>query len=1397
MPDTNTPPVKRYYPTLASVVDTDDIPDFLGFIKDGVISVLNKLHYKDLQYSKSPNGDAAFYSLSILTKERLDFEIPGTGIYLVLNPDLGNNPDFNISVFPITFEYEWKILAFLRGFDLNNFSFSPQEIFEIALRVLNINQEQAIAQFINIFSEPVGQNTSPLDQYVIDLNTKLGTTIPAPTPDTTLQDISEEVYIQTGDYSTMASFSTYIDVPDLDETKAKLKAYFRSLLPNDIEAYIKDLLLPKIKTSLTLSAAIEFPRNILQPVYDINGDNPFDPNDTNNVPLTVIEADTNDDPKVLLSIGEILFYADTEKGFGYDADLILNTNVPAQIGNTGMIIDIQNVKLDLREDRNIPEADADGRPNTFKGAFIEHASITLPEILKKDESNTVGSIVARNLLIGSEGGLSGMVGFEAENLDYTVNFEINVTKDGNGVITDFDGFEFDETTGQMTITGLEKVFINETDESPTEQVKTTIISIPYAGLTVLDSANHQFLITNAGVVTAPDGPTGTLTFKIFDTTIIINDFYLTFNKSKIVASTVTGTIDSPGLDSPLNMTVDFSNGFRIHVYNSNGVQAIDNDFFTLTLTDLELGRIDEKIFLGISGALTNNINIPFVNKFIPNEISFDPIKWTQTEGFDYNIGLKWLNGIKFNFSNENPPELEAQHIYFPILQEKEEGFFKLKGLDIKILAGENDNSQETLDLSVVFDGASFNFKDFITLTIDGMGFTTLLTDVTPPDPNAALPPADIGPFDIDFGFIPPKGIGLSVNTKSVTGGGYLFFDFDAGKFVGAGEITINDELSLKVIGILLTKLPDNPDGYSLLLMVTAEGFSAVPLGFGFKLTGVGGLVALHRTMNLQALRDGVKNKTLDNILFPDNPIRDIALIVTDLERVFPVQEGRHTFGLMGQVIWGKPKLITMEVGLMIEVPSPIKIAVLGVIKSKLPTEDDDVLRLQVNFVGTIDFGAKYITFDASIFDSRFATFTISGDMAFRLKWGNEPNFLLSVGGFHPAYTPPPLDLPTLERIKINLLGKDNPRLTLSAYFAVTSNTVQFGSLLDFYYKVTNKISVVGNLGFDILLQFSPFYLKAELYAMLAVIRNGKALTSVNLSASLEGPEPWHAMGKAEFTVLELNLSANFDETFGDEVNTTLPDVDVWPKLVEAANNHENWDVEAPPEAHQLVTLREPELADDVILIHPNGNLTFDQKIVPLNVSINKFGKQSPINHTRFTMSMAIPGEPDDLESNTTKEFFAPASFFDMTDSQKIARKSFERMDSGLKVTQNKQYFSTYFGNFKLEYENIVYDTRDNRSVENPFAEKPTVFQAMINNNAVSNSALGQTQQTSYQAPDPIHLSQESFAIANLDDLSMYSHLGEDQAFASEAEAKIALETLIINHPALINSIDVVAAYELV
>ena len=77
-----------------------------------------------------------------------------------------------------------------------------------------------------------------------------------------------------------------------------------------------------------------------------------------------------------------------------------------------------------------------------------------------------------------------------------------------------------------------------------------------------------------------------------------------------------------------------------------------------------------------------------------------------------------------------------------------------------------------------------------------------------------------------------------------------------------------------------------------------------------------------------------------------------------------------------------------------------------------------ILRVQVNFLGEINFERRQLKFDASLFDSKLLGFTLSGDMAIRLDWGADANFLLTVGGFHPAYQPPPMDLPAIRRLTL-------------------------------------------------------------------------------------------------------------------------------------------------------------------------------------------------------------------------------------------------------------------------------------------------------------------------------------------------------------------------------------------
>lgn len=117
---TPAPVTPRFYPTLDTVITEQDIPEILGFIREGLVSLLGKIHYKDFQTKKSINGDAAFYSLQIVSPKKLAIEIPGTGIALVLNPSI---EDSNISAFPITVEYQWKALGLIKAFKSDRSSY--------------------------------------------------------------------------------------------------------------------------------------------------------------------------------------------------------------------------------------------------------------------------------------------------------------------------------------------------------------------------------------------------------------------------------------------------------------------------------------------------------------------------------------------------------------------------------------------------------------------------------------------------------------------------------------------------------------------------------------------------------------------------------------------------------------------------------------------------------------------------------------------------------------------------------------------------------------------------------------------------------------------------------------------------------------------------------------------------------------------------------------------------------------------------------------------------------------------------------------------------------------------------------------------------------------------------
>jgi hypothetical protein len=523
---------------------------------------------------------------------------------------------------------------------------------------------------------------------------------------------------------------------------------------------------------------------------------------------------------------------------------------------------------------------------------------------------------------------------------------------------------------------------------------------------------------------------------------------------------------------------------------------------------------------------------------------------------------------------------------------------------------------------------------------------------------------NLGPLDLGFAFKPPNGVGLAVNAGVISGGGYLFFDPDHGEYAGALDLEFANFVELKAIGLISTRMPDGSAGFSMLIVITAEFGSGIQLGYGFTLLAVGGLIGLNRGMNLQALVEGVRTGSIESVMFPTDIIANAPRILSDLRTFFPPRQGTFLIGPMAKIGWGTPTLVSVSLGVIIEIP-PGNIAILGVLRCILPTQDLALLALQVDFVGALEVDKSRLWFFASLFDSHILTMTIEGEMGLLVDWGDKPDFVLTVGGFHPSFKPPPLPFPVPKRLAVDILNQPGELIRVSGYFAVTSNTVQFGAKAELRLGF-DDFGIEGHLSFDALFRFSPFAFTIDIAAGVSLKAFGVGLFSIDLRFQLEGPAPWRAHGRGSISLLFFEISADFDFSWGESHNTTLPPVEVLALLATEVAKVEGWQTRLPTGSGKaLVNLRTLPDTDQVVL-HPLGTLLIRQRAIPLDVRLDRVGAQRPSDGKRFSVA---PGPDSGLvQVSVTDDKFAMAQFQDMNDAEKLSRRAYENQDAGLELT---------------------------------------------------------------------------------------------------------------------------------
>jgi hypothetical protein len=647
----------------------------------------------------------------------------------------------------------------------------------------------------------------------------------------------------------------------------------------------------------------------------------------------------------------------------------------------------------------------------------------------------------------------------------------------------------------------------------------------------------------------------------------------------------------------------------------------------------------------------------------------------------------------------------------------------------------------------------------------------------------------IGPVDIALRFQPPKGVGLSLDVGAVKGGGYLYFDSQREEYAGALELTFANYLSLKAIGLITTRMPDGSKGFSLLIIITAEFGAGLQLGFGFTLLGVGGLLGLNRTVRIDPLATGVRTGAIESVLFPKDVVANAPRILSDLRTFFPPQESIFLIGPMAKLGWGTPPLVSLSLGVIIQIPGG-NIVILGVFKVALPHQDAALLVIQVNFIGALEWDRQRAWFYAQLFESRVLFLTIEGGMGLLLAWGDNADFVVSVGGFHPRFDPPPLPFDEPPRIAFSLLSTPVARVNVEGYFAVTSNTVQFGARVSVLFGVS-AFGIQGHIGFDALFQFSPFYFLIEISASLSVKVFGIGLFSVRMRGSLEGPSPWHIEGTGSISLLFFDIDVDFSHTWGETTDTSLPPIQVLPILAAEYNKLENWRAELPATSNLHVSLRAIDPAAELVL-HPVGFLRVSQRAVPLDLTIDKVGSQKPSDANKFSLSLDGAGFS---KLGDVAESFAKAQYVELKDAEKLDLPAFEPLNGGANLSVAGDQLRTS-GAVKrvVRYETIIIDTNFKRFHRRLAGWIGSLFGHFLAGNVVARSS-GSYQNRRLLQPfeERIVVEPETFTVASARDNR--PHDAEATGFRSDAMAREYLQQQLALHPQLTDKLHVVPSYE--
>jgi hypothetical protein len=453
----------------------------------------------------------------------------------------------------------------------------------------------------------------------------------------------------------------------------------------------------------------------------------------------------------------------------------------------------------------------------------------------------------------------------------------------------------------------------------------------------------------------------------------------------------------------------------------------------------------------------------------------------------------------------------------------------------------------------------------------------------------------------------PTALALSITADSVSGGGFIQRFKDPSGAVtwrGALALRLGQRFEVTAFGIVQT---GGGKPYSLLILFTLRFSPPVHLTVGLKLVAVGGLVALNRTMNLDALSTAARATTsqsnLDALLFPDHPEQRFLELVPALDRFFPFAPDHQVFGLLAEIEWRADtgtKFGDFRFALLGE-PENLQFALYGIARLGMPSVDEPaILRVRASIEALYDHKNQFARFAITLTEAfLFERVHLTGGAALLIKWGDDPNFALTFGGFHPAYRPfIPRELTEPPRIGAFWKPHDLIELSLQLYFARTAFSLQFG----FSAHVKAGASWGGlraDADFNFLVMIAPeVRFEVDLSLRVTVFLFGADLISASFSGSLTGPCRWRFEGSVYWEVCGVSISKDLGPyEWGDPPRLSTTEQEARQLLGDALNDTGNWTIRRSPS----LPVRLRAAAQDAL--DPRDEIDIRQSVLPLGVAV--------------------------------------------------------------------------------------------------------------------------------------------------------------------------------------------------